>query len=80
MHLVEGFLIRALAEGLLSILQSCENYGYVKGSLLLYGKNGQIIGCISRRYLLYLWDYRIKLELEKDTIKFLDKLLITTDR
>lgn len=80
MHLVEGFLIRELAEGLLSILQSCENYGYVKGGLLLYGENGQIVRCISRRYLMYLWEYRIELELEDDTIRFLDELLVKTDR
>ena len=80
MHLVEGFLIRELSEGLLTVLRSCENYGYVKGCLLLYGENGQIVRCVSRRYLLYLWDYRIELELEEDTIKFLDKLLVATDR
>ena len=80
MHLVEGFLIRELSEGLLAILQSCENYGCVKGSLLLYGKDDQIVGCVSRRRLLYLWDYRIELELEEYTIKFLDRLLVETDR
>ena len=80
MHLVEGFLIRELSEGLLRILQSCENYGCVKGGLLLYGENDEIVECINRRYLMYLWDYRIELELEEDTIKFLDKLLVATDR
>lgn len=80
MHLVEGFLIRELSEGLLTVLRSCENYGYVKDGLLLYGEDGHIVRCVHRRYLLYLWEYRMELELEQDTIKFLDKLLVATGR
>lgn len=80
MYLVDGFLIREMSEGLLSILRYCENYGYVKGGLLLYGKSGDIVNCLDRRYLLYLWKYKVELELEEDTIEFLDKLITETNR
>lgn len=80
MHLVEGFLIRELSEALLGILQSCENYEYIKGGLLLYGDNRELVMCLDRKYLRYLWEYRVELELDEDTIRFLDKLLRATDR